>query len=294
MHYLDIENAYDLLYEFALDKAFVKFIDEAEVQYTLGDDLTNKIGFNEWFIFDFIIPNEDKTISKLFLEKNHDSISSGVSNSYRSIFEISIKDEYIILYDIFIQQELEINHSFFIKEGLYSLRIVNMDGKNYIIGDQFEIEPIHKDSIKKYVLNQYNHYCKLNHNYSLVDFINSNNKLILKVTEIAQESFDAYFSEEEFQVFQAVYAFDCPTEVIVDKILSLDPFKLYSDEEEDKIYRLYLEDDMVAEIEIETRFINVLSVSEYALNNVKDAFEALLDDHFKFIKTEVLTIDEIL
>lgn len=293
MQYNEIEQAYENLIDFSMRDKYQAMIKEAQPVFVLSEDQSDIEGFAEWFIFNYKTEGQPTIVSE-YHQIMKTAISKAFTESTRSIFSVKKENQALVLTDILTNDNYLIKHDFYTDKGLLSLRLVTVEDQTFIVSDIYEFDPAHEGVIRKYLFEQYNDYCKSNGAVTIEDFIRDQNHLILKVSNIITELYQSDESEDEFLLYQTSYAFNCSEEDIIERLLTLENYVLFADEEEDHIYRLLKSEELLAEIEVKNQLLYVLTTSQALSHQLIHVFEALIDDDFAFIKTEILTINEIL
>ena len=292
-----MENIYNQLYAFAVGSRFKARLKDAEEKFVQNDDRSDTDGFAEWFIFNYRDPETNEQIINLFDEYNENdadkAIINAIKNSRRSIFEIRTEHEKTAFKDIFTSDDYIIEN-FVTGEGqLASARLVAFEGKYYLIGDYFELELEYKESIKKYLLDQYNQYTIVQGPTPLDVFFDLNGHLIFKVMGIIQNVSEENALDDGLLLYQATYAFNCGMEDLYDQLMKLE-FPVYADEEEEPILRVMDDDIILAEIEITNGMFYVLCNDERHLETMLNMMKPILNEHIVFVKSETFTLEDML
>lgn len=292
-----MENIYNQLYAFAVGSKFKTRLKNAEEKFVQNDDRSDTDGFAEWFIFNYRDPETNEQIINLFDEYNENdadkAIINAIKNSRRSIFEIRTEHEKTAFKDIFTSDDYIIEN-FVTGEGqLASARLVAFEGKHYLIGDYFELELEYKESIKKYLLDQYNQYTIVQGPTPLDVFFDLNGHLIFKVMGIIQNVSEENALDDGLLLYQATYAFNCGMEDLYDQLMKLE-FPVYADEEEEPILRVMDDDIILAEIEITNGMFYVLCNDERHLETMLNMMKPILNEHIVFVKSETFTLEDML
>lgn len=292
-----MENLYNQLYAFAVETKFKDRLKDAEKKFVQNDDHSDTDGFAEWFIFNYRDPETNEQIIDLYEVSDENdadrALIKAIKDSRRSIFEIRLEHEKTAFKDIFSNEDY-IVENFITGEGqLASARLIEFKGKYYLIGDYFELELDYKDSIKKYLLDQYNQYTIVHGPMPLNDFFDLNGHLIFKVMGIIQNVSEENAFDEGLLLYQATYAFKCSMEALYEQLMRVE-LPVYADEEEEPILRVMDDDTILAEIEVTNGMFYVLCNDERHLNIMLDIIKPILDDSIVFVKSETFTLEDML
>lgn len=292
-----LEELYNQLYTFAVGARFKDLLATAEQSFVQNDDRSDTDGFAEWFIFNYRAPQSGERIIDLF-EPTEDidetsTLLDAIRQSGRSLYEVRIEHEKAAFKDIFSGEDFIIEN-FFLGYGiLASARLVTLDGKHYSVGDIFELELQYKDSIKKYILDQYNQFTVAQGPTSLDDFFDLNGHLIYKVMGIVQNISEENAYDDVLLLHQATYAFKCTQDALYDLLMTLEK-PVFADEDEEPILRVMDEDAILAEIEITNGMFYVLCNDERHLNTMRAIIQPILNENIVFVKTETFTLEDML
>ena len=297
MHIDTLEIVLNDLYEFAISKAFSEDLKKAERIFVLNEDRSDSEGFAEWFIFNYRLEKNHKTLVEMFKynENQEDNTTAleSLRKSKRSIFELKTEREQRVLKDIFTQEDFILSHEVFEVDQLISARLVTDEHNHYLIGDIYAIDSSFKDSLKKYVLEQYNQYCITSGQVSWDVFLDVNAQLLYKVMGILTKVEEENTVENELMLYQATYAFLCSIDDLHDKFIEID-LPVFADEDEEPILRVMEEDVIIAEIEITNGQFYVLCNNHDHLNHMITLLETMLSSEIVFVKTEQFTLEDLL
>lgn len=288
-----LESLYNHLYEYAASHKFEKQIIKAEMQFVLADDKSDIDGFTEWFIFNFREEENSLRLIDQYTDSEQDDLLRAVKASFRSYFTVAIEHNQMILKDLFTQQDYRIENCILKEDQVVSVRIVTFHHQHFIVGDMFELELTYKDAIKKYVLEQYNHYTVQNGLISMELFLESQAHLLYKVLTIVTRVDEENAFEEELTLHQATYGFICSHDMLYDRLLDL-PVVILADEDEEPILRVIEEDVIIAEIEIEEKVFHILCNNESHLRKMMSVMEPIPGEDIAFLKTEIFTLEDLL
>ncbi|MBF4694898.1 hypothetical protein [Fusibacter ferrireducens] len=293
MDYQLIEAQYELLFEFAVSPQFKKAYEYAEDIFTSecpGDDL---LGFAEWFMFNYEIMDQSKTISEIFAMEEPIDIRTQMSQSHRSIFKIYKENEKVYLKDIFTNEALLLGHELFIESGLLNARIMISDHEAYIIGDVFEIDIAFEDAVRKAIFEAYNKFCIDNDLIKIEEFVNKENRMLYNIASVIHDTIEENTIDDDYTVQEAVFAYKCSYDDLVTFLLKL-PYSLQADEDDEFLYSLIRDEDIVGEIEISKQTFSVLCLTEQMLHTIMENIALLNDENIVFLKSHMLTLDELL
>jgi len=295
-----LESIVNDLYEYAVLPKFSTLLKKAEDRFLITDDKSDTIGFAEWFIFNYRDEkNNEKLIDHYKLSDQSKDIPEivealdAIKASKRSLYEVRSDREQAVLKDIFNNEDFVIENTIVELDQMISGRIVTLGHKHYLIGDIFEIESHYKESIVKYMLEQYNQYTIRMGLMTLDDFLDLNGHLIYKVTSIVSTIDDENAFEEELMLYQATYGFRCTQEVLYDRIIEI-KLPVFPDEDDASILRVMQNEVIVAELEITNGQLYVLCNNEAHLHQMIDLMQPVLNEDIVFLKTETYTLEELL
>lgn len=293
MDYQLIESQYEMLFEFAVSPQFKKAYEMAEALFVEERPSDDLLGFAEWFIFNFEIVGQGKTIAELFYEEEKNDLRQAMSQAYRSIFKIYKENEKIYLKDIFTNESLLLGHELFTDNGLLNTRLMILDHDAYIVGDMFELDVTFEDAIKKAVFEAYNKFCIDNDLIKIEDFINKENRMLYNIASIIHETIEENMIDDDYSVYEAQFAYKCSYDDLVEVLLKM-PYTLDADEDDELVYRFMTDEDVIAEIEIAKKTFTVLSINEQILHKIIEEFANLKDENVIFMQQHMLTLDELL
>lgn len=289
-----LEELYNHLYEFAIKPEFKENLVLAEKRFVLNEDQTDTDGFAEWFIFNFKDPNTEKRLIDLYIaSEDSKDLFKALKLSRRSLYEVRREHEKTAFKNIFTGEDYIIEKISLGNEQIVSARIVNFDHQFYVVGDIFEMELQYKDSIKKYLLDQYNQYITVNGMTTLDDFFDYNGHLLFKVMGIINTISEENAYDDGLMLYQASYAYKCDKDKLYDQLMTL-KYPVYADEDDEPILRVMNEDTILSEIEITNGLFYVLCNDERHLDIMLALIKPLLNEEIVFIKTETLTLEDIL
>lgn len=297
MNIEQLEELYNQLYTFAVDAKFKDLLATAEHTFVQNDDQSDTEGFAEWFIFNYRAPQSGERIIDQFIpsDNGEDTVTllKAIKRSVRSLYEVRFEHEKAAFKDVFSGEDFIIEN-FMIGDGvLASARLVTLEDKHYLIGDIFELELQYKDSIKKYVLDQYNQYTVAHGPTSLNDFFDLNGHLIYKVMGIVQSISEENAYDDVLLLHQATYAYKCSQDALYDLLMALE-VPIYADDEDDQILRVMDEDSVLAEIEITNGMFYILCNDESHLKTMLALMKPILNENVVFVKTDTFTLEDML
>lgn len=297
MHIDTLENVLNDLYEFAISKEFSEDLKKAESIFVLNEDHSDSEGFAEWFIFNYRLTKSQKTLVEMFkyntIQEDDVMALESLKKSKRSIFELKTERENRVLKDLFTQEDYILSHEVFEEDQLISARLASCEGSHYLIGDIYTIESSFKESLKKYVLDQYNQYCITSGQVSWDVFLDVNAQLLYKVMGILTRVEEENTIENELMLYQATYAFLCSIDALHDQFIKIE-LPVFADEDEEPILRVMEEDSVIAEIEITNGQFYVLCNTQEHLDHMMTLLEAMLSSEIVFVKTEQFTLEDLL
>ncbi|HAS74053.1 MAG TPA: hypothetical protein DCS67_07905 [Clostridiales bacterium UBA8960] len=289
-----LEDLYDKLYEFAVRPEYNESLIRAEKKFILNEDQTDTDGFAEWFIFNYVDPNTEQRLINLFNAKEASSAHlDAIKRSKRCLYEVRKEHEKTALKDLFSGEDYMIDHINLGNDQIVSARIVHFEHHNYIVGDLFEMEMQYKDSIKKYLLDQYNQYVTAFGLTTLDDFFDYNAHLIYKVMGIINTVSEENAYDDALMLYQTTYAFKCAQDALYDQLMTLKS-PVYADEDDEPILRVMNDDTIIAEIEITNGMFYVLCNDEKHSEVMLALMKPLLNEEIVFVKSETLTLEDIL
>lgn len=206
---------------------------------------------------------------------------------------MKVERDQVYLKDIFTNDDYLVSSTFLEADRLVSARLITVEGENAIVGDTFEMDTFYLESIRKYLLDQYNQFVQTNGMMSLTDFLDLNGHLLYKVMTILTQVDEENSDSEELVLYQATYAFNCPMDVLYDKMLNLS-LPVFSDEDEEPILRVMKEDEIVAEIEITNGQFYVLCNNTAHREMMHGVIAQVLDETIVFLKDDVFSLEDLL
>ena len=264
--------------------------------FVMNEDGSDTDGFAEWLIFNYRNTDQKRTID-LFRLPSEDEMNSVLLNalkkSFRSIFDVKIERGQVYLKDIFTNDDYLVSSTLLEADRLVSARLITVDGENAIVGDTFEMDTFYLESVRKYLLDQYNQFVQTNGMMSLTDFLDLNGHLLYKVMTILTQVEEENSDSDELVLYQATYAFNCPMDILYDRLLNLS-LPVFSDEDEEPILRVMKEDDIVAEIEITNGQFYVLCNNASHREMMHGVISEILDETIVFLKDDVFSLEDLL
>jgi len=295
-----LESIVNDLYEYAVLPKFSNLIKKAEDRFLITEDKTDTVGFAEWFIFNYRdAQKNEKLIDHYKLSDQSADIPEvvealdAVKASKRSLYEVRSDRDQAVLKDIFNNDDFIIENTIVELDQMISGRIVTLGHKHYLIGDIYEIESHYKESIVKFILDQYNQYTNSMGRMTLDAFLDIQGHLIYKVKDIVNSIDEENSFEEELMLYQATYGFRCTQEALYDRILEIN-LPVFPDEDDEPILRVMQEDVIIAEIEITNGQFYVLCNNEAHLHQMIDLMNTVINEDIVFLKTETYTLEELL
>lgn len=297
MNYEALDHLFNQLYEFAVRPEHHDALKRAEKAFIVSEDFSDTNGFTEWFIFNYRDQvGGSRLIDQAIVSNQEDEINQSLlalGNSLRSLFEIRTERGKSIVKDIFTGEDFLLNHAIQESNLLLSARLISIEHENYLIGDIFEFDLEYRDTFKKIILENYNQYVNQYGPTPLAVFLDLNGHLLCKIMEIVHQVDEENAYEQELMLHQATYAYNCTTEELYDRLMTI-KFPVYSDEDEEPILRVMEEDQIIAEIEITNSQLYVLCNNESHLNKMIEAMTALISHDLVFLKSETFTLEELL
>lgn len=295
-----LESIVNDLYEYAVLPKFSSLIKKAEDRFLITEDKTDTVGFAEWFIFNYRdAQKNEKLIDHYKLSDQSADIPEvvealdAIKASKRSLYEVRSDRDQAVLKDIFNNDDFIIENTIVELDQMISGRIVTLGHKHYLIGDIYEIESHYKESIVKFILDQYNQYTTSMGRMTLDAFLDIQGHLIYKVKDIVNSIDEENSFEEELMLYQATYGFRCTQEALYDRILEIN-LPVFPDEDDEPILRVMQEDVIIAEIEITNGQFYVLCNNEAHLHQMIDLMNTVINEDIVFLKTETYTLEELL
>lgn len=292
------ESIINDLYEFAIQPRFSEELKRAEKIFVLNEDQSDTEGFAEWFIFNYRLTQQNKRLIDAFHYTANETEEktaalAAIKNSRRSIFELKTERDHRVVKDIFTNEDFSLTHELIEEDQLISARLITLDHQHYLMGDIFTIETEFKDSLKKYVMDQYNQYCINVARVSWPEFLDINAQLLYKVMEILEHVEEENAFEHELMLHQATYAFLCTSDALHENFLKIG-LPIFADEDDEPILRVMDGDLIIAEIEITNGQFYVLCNNESHLNQMIVLLEPLLSSEIAFLKTEQFALEDLL
>ncbi|MBS7526796.1 hypothetical protein KHM83_08910 [Fusibacter paucivorans] len=294
MQLKEIEITYEALYDFAMQAHNSAFVDEAKAQYITNEDGSDIAGFNEWFIFSYMPSNAQMTLADQYAKLRKTSHADAIAGSHRSVYEVAYDENGFLLKDIFTRDTYRLDGSQPLDTGLMSLRIIEMSEKVFFVGDVLYYDQAYKAIITKYILDQYNQHCTAYGPVDLKAFLTTQSMLIFKMSSIMSEIYEENSIDETYLLYQATYALSGSHDQLIDDLLSVDTITITADEDDEAILRVIQADRIFAELEFEGSFLYVLCNNEADRAFLQSLLKPFEDETFVFVKSEILTIDELL
>ncbi len=289
----EFEELYTEFVEFAISDCYKPELEAAKRFFVNEKDESDITGFTEWFIFNYPLNSTGSTIIDEYFKSKPSAEVKLASESFRSIFEISTERDKFFLTDLITGDHYELNEPIQHTEGLYSLRLIFDNHLYTVVGDIYEFDLLYKDSLKKYILDQYNQLTNIGNPIDLKTFVQEQNHLIYKLLNITDDVYEENITDESLLLYQTTYAYKMSNDALVELLLNFE-IPVYPDEEDLGIYRVMLEDEILAEIEIFDQKLNVLCNNERHSVQVAELFKPLLSDSFIFIGSKTYTLEELL
>ena len=294
MKLIELEDEYETLYEFAMQKHNLDHIEDAKLKFISNENKEDIEGFNEWFIFNYRPDPKGASLVEQYSKLKKTELAESMLNSCRSVFEIQDTDHGYMIRDIFTKDSFEAHKDQSLNTGLMSLRVVVLDHLAIIIGDVIYYDDIYKDIMIKYILDQYNQYVVAFGPSSFYDFIKENAILLFKMAKVMSEIYEENVVEEEYLVYETTYALNEDQNGFIDKLIELSDVKIMVDEDESQIFRVIANERIVAEIELAGKFVYLLCNNKEDHLFMLEVFKTLESNTFVLIKSEILTLDELL
>ncbi len=295
-----IEDIYNDLYEYIVLPINKKELEIARKQFVTKDDQSDTDGFAEWLIFNYIhSETQQRMIDRFTLKQplsenaQAQAILTALKNSQRSIYEVSIEHDRIALKDIFTNDDFLLASGLSEFTPLVSARIITVHDEHTVVGDLFELELNFKDSIKKYILDQYNQFTLSQGITPISSFLDTNGHLLYKVMDILNQVEEENTYEAELNLYQATYAFRCNQSELYDIFMTLS-LPVFADEDDEPILRVMEEDIILAEIEISNGQFYVLCNSPEHSVKMKGIINPILSKDIVFLKDEVFSLEDLL
>ncbi|MDH8678390.1 hypothetical protein QE109_09550 [Fusibacter bizertensis] len=295
-----IEKIYNDLYEFIVMPSNKKELDIAKQQFVLKDDQSDTDGFAEWLIFNYLHSETHQNMIDRFklkqpLDENKEAVAilEALKKSQRSIFEVNLEHERVALKDIFTNDDFLLESGVSESTPLISARVISIDNTHTVVGDIFELEVSFKESIKKYILDQYNQFTQSQGITPMDSFLDANGHLLYKVLDIVNQVEEENAYEDELNLYQSTYAYRCNKDELYELFMTLS-LPVFADEEEEPILRVMEEDRILAEIEISNGQFYVLCNSPEHSKAMKKVIEPILRADIVFLKDEIFSLEDLL
>lgn len=295
-----IEKIYNDLYEFIVMPSNKKELDIAKQQFVLKDDQSDTDGFAEWLIFNYLHSETHQNMIDRFklkqpLDENKEAVAilEALKKSQRSIFEVNLEHERVALKDIFTNDDFLLESGVSESTPLISARVISIDNTHTVVGDIFELEVSFKESIKKYILDQYNQFTQSQGITPMDSFLDANGHLLYKVLDIVNQVEEENAYEDELNLYQSTYAYRCNQDELYELFMTLS-LPVFADEEEEPILRVMEEDRILAEIEISNGQFYVLCNSPEHSKAMKKVIEPILRADIVFLKDEIFSLEDLL
>ncbi|GAB6109568.1 hypothetical protein [Fusibacter bizertensis] len=295
-----IESIYNDLYEFIVMPSNKKELEIAREQFVLKEDKSDTDGFAEWLIFNYTHSETQQRMIERFklkqpLSENLEALSilEALKTSQRSLYEVGIEHDQIALKDIFTNDDFLLTSSFTELTSFISARVLGIDNEHVVVGDVFDLEPSFKDSIKKYILDQYNQVAIGQGIMSISSFLDANGHLLYKVMDIVNQVEEENAYEAELNLYQSTYAYRCTQADLYDLFMTLS-LPVFADEDEEPILRVMDEDVILSEIEIANGQFYVLCNTPEHSEKMKHIIAPILSKDIIFIKDEIFSLEDLL
>jgi hypothetical protein len=285
---------YEALYDFAMQAHNSAFVEEAKLQYITNEDGSDIAGFNEWFIFSYIPSNAQLPLANQYAKLRKTAHADAIAGSHRSVYEVAYDENGFLLKDIFTRDSYRLDGSQPLDTGLMSLRIIDMSESVFFVGDVLYYDQAYKDIITKHILDQYNQHCTAYGPIDLKAFLSKQSMLIFKMSSIMSEIYEENSIDETYLLYQATYALKGSHDSLIDDLLAVDNITIAADEDDDAILRVIQDERIIAELEFEGAFLYVLCNNEADRAFLQSLLKPFENEQFVFIKSEILTIDELL
>lgn len=295
-----IEKIYNDLYEFIVMPSNKKELDIAKQQFVLKDDQSDTDGFAEWLIFNYLHSETHQNMIDRFklkqpLDENKEAVAilEALKKSQRSIFEVNLEHERVALKDIFTNDDFLLESGVSESTPLISARVISIDNTHTVVGDIFELEVSFKESIKKYILDQYNQFTQSQGITPMDSFLDANGHLLYKVLDIVNQVEEENAYEDELNLYQTTYAYRCNQDELYELFMTLS-LPVFADDEDEPILRVMEEDRILAEIEISNGQFYVLCNSPEHSKVMKKVIEPILSTNIVFLKDEIFSLEDLL
>lgn len=293
MNHDQMEELYEDILAYAISKAFVQEIESAKAFFVKEEDESDFVGFDEWYVFHYVLKKQNTTVVSAYKRAFPEKDIAAIDLSYRSIFEVTQKSEKTYLKDIFTGRDLEVVSPIQTTDALVSVRVVPLAEGYVILGEVHYIEAVYKDVVKKYMFDQYNQYAIEKGAVTFESFLQDQGHLIFKLLLIADALYETTHEEEGLELYQTTYAYNLPVDDLLEVLMTLD-FTLVPDDEDPLLYRVVIDNEIYAEIEIEPRIFQVLCNNAHHLSKMNTLIKSILNDKIVFLKTETHTIESLI
>lgn len=294
-----IEELIDRLMVLIADKKYVKTIESGHNFFVNGlSENTIEIGFNDWLIFDYVFDNGSSFINELYINGNlkddEKEVLKAIENSVFSVFDVIQSEKNIFIKDIFTRTDYLIENIEDIDRNPLIARVINYKNKNYILSIVNEWAEDSGVSIRKSIYEKYNEFCGEYGNVSIEGFLKKNTIAIYKYLMIYKDiEVKSVFQDEEFYLHLATYRI-IDSEMFNTIINETNNIVFQTDEYNNNIYELYIEDVILSEIEVMNDIFSVECRSEDDLIEVIKEIDKVFNKSVIKIKEEILNIEDLI
>lgn len=288
-----------------LEKKNEDFVEKARDKFLLEHDDDTAKGFTSWLIHDFV--SEGKSAVDLYKKASTTSIDKYkkkdedskdyleiISNSLYSVFEIVKTENNKILKDIITKRDyLLVDEDDLFNNSIIVGRVYFDDGKAILSEEYTTYSESFKAVFRKGILEKYNDYIKVSGIIDLEDFVKENSSIFYKFVDVVEETDLAVnFDEEEYSVYQAIYAFKERSKIIE----ILDRIENSSKEEYDETESVYIIklNEISCELLVLTEKLELECLNRSQLEIFKEKLENILGDYIVHVRDEILTMDELI
>lgn len=255
--------------------------------------------FNSWFIWEYKINGE--SIIEIFLKNNNDLTTEeretleGLNNSYMSIYECEDKGDYKICKDIFLKTDYKIsNIPYETKNKMIMGRVYRIKDNYYMFDDCFVIDTKYKGGVDKSFYNNFEEY-KKKADISMEEFLKNGYLFLISIINIIFNVKQEDSTDESLCVFQSDYAV-VDYDTVIDKILDQPVIEFEESISDNEIYILYRDSekiDVVAELVINQKKLEIECVSERDRDSSKRFVEKLLEKAIVHLSDQFVTMEDL-
>lgn len=256
--------------------------------------------FNSWFIWEYRINNE--SIIDLFIKNNVNlnqeelEVLEALNHSYMSIYELKNDNEENLYKDIFTTDIHEINNiKYDMKNKLIMGRVYEIKGKKYMFDDCFVIDVKYLNGIEKSFYNNYEEYKRKNPNITKQEFLKGGYLFLISIVNIIFNVKREDTDNDRLYVYQSDYAV-LEYDEVLDKIIEQGVIEFEDSISDQEIYILYRDsskNDIVGELVISKKKLEIECVVERDRNIAKKFIEKLLGKLVVHMSDQLVTMEDL-